>query len=147
MLKEQIEKDTIEALKNHDENRVSVLRMLKSAIKNQEIQKQTDLADEDVLSVLQNQIKSRRDSISMYEQGARPELAEKEKQEISILSEYLPEQLSEEETKNIIAKVISETGAQGMQDMGKVMSVLMPRIKGKADASLVSKIVKEELNK
>lgn len=147
MLTEKIEKDLIEAMKAHNETNVSVLRMLKSAIKNQEIQKQTELKDEDVMSVIQSQIKQRQDSIALYEQGQRTELAEKEKTEIGILIKYLPEQMSEEKIREIVKKAVIDSGASSIQEMGKVMGVLMPQVKGKADGSLVSKIVKEELGK
>lgn len=147
MLKEQIEQDLIASMKAKEEEKLSVLRMLKSAIKNSEIQKQKEMEDADILGVLQNQIKSRKDSIALYEQGGRGELAEKEKREIEILAKYLPEQMSEEEVRAIISKAITETQASSMQDMGKVMGKIMPEVKGKADSSLVSQIVKEELSK
>lgn len=144
-LKEKIEHDLIDSMKAHDENKLSVLRMLKSAIKNIEIAKQKDLEEADVLQVIQSQIKSRRDSIDLYNKGGRPELAEKEESEIKILIEYLPEQLGEEEIKAIVAKAVTELGAAGMQDMGKVMGKIMPEVRGKADSTLVSQIVKESL--
>ena len=90
---EQIEKDLVEAMKAHDEKILSVLRMLKSAVKNSEIQKKAELKDEDILGLIQGQIKQRQDSINLYEQGGRQELAEKEKQEIEVLKKYLPEQI------------------------------------------------------
>lgn len=147
MIKEKIENDLIEAMKSHEEMKVSVLRMLKSAIKNTEIQKQKELVDADVLGVLQSQIKSRRDSIALYEQGGRVELAAKEQAEIDFLIPYLPEQMSEGEIRNLVQKMMTETKASGMQDMGKVMGALMPEVKGKADPLLVSQIVKDELSK
>jgi len=147
MLKEKIEQDIIQAMKEHNENVLSVLRMLKSAIKNSEIQKKCEFKDEDILSVIQSQIKSRQDSISLYEQGNRQELAEKEKSEIEILKQYLPEQMSEGEIRAIVQKAISDLNAHGVQEMGQVMGKIMPQAKGKADGSLVSQIVKEELLK
>jgi len=146
MIKEKIDKDLITAMKAHDENIVTVLRMLKSAIKNIEIAKQKDLEDAEVMSVIQNQIKTRRDSIDLYVKGNRPELAESEKAEIEILTPYLPEQLSEEEIKTIVEKVIAETSASSMKDMGKVMGLAMAELKGKADSTLVSQIVKDTLS-
>jgi len=145
-LNEQIENDLIEAIKEKDENAVSTLRMLKSALHNKEIEIKKELEDTDIIAVVQSQIKSRNDSIKMYEQGGRQELAEKEKKEIDILKKYLPEQMSEEEIKNIVDKTISDTGASSMADMGKVMGTLMPQLKGKADPSLVSQIVKDSLS-
>ena len=147
MLKETIEQDLIEAMKSHTENVVSVLRMLKSAIHNAEIQKQKELADEDISGVIQSQIKQRNDSVDLYEKGNRQELAQKEKTEIEILKKYLPEQMDETQIREIVKKAISDTNAASIQDMGKVMGAIMPQVKGKADGSLVSKIVKEELSK
>lgn len=146
-LKEKIDQDLIEAMKAHQEEKLSVLRMLKTSIHNAEIQKKIDLADEDILGVIQGQIKSRQDSITMYEKGNRPELAAKEKSEIEILKAYLPEQMTEDEVRQIIQKAVSDTGASSIQDMGKVMAQIMPQVKGKADGAMVSLIVKEELSK
>ena len=146
MLKETIDKDLVEAMKSKDENTLLVLRGLKSSLKNKEIEKQKDLDDTDVMGVIQSQIKSRRDSVELYEKGGRAELADKEKKEIDILQKYLPEQMSEEEIRTIVKKAIEQTGATEIKDMGKVMGSVMPETKGKADGSLISKIVKEELS-
>jgi len=134
-------------MKAHDETKLLVLRGLKSAIKNSEIQKQQELTDSDCLGVIQSQIKTRNDSITMYNQGNRPELAAKEQAEIDILKTYLPEQMSEEEVKSLVLEAIKTSSATSMQDMGKVMGILMPQVKGKADPSLISAIVKTELSK
>ena len=99
------------------------------------------------MKLVSSEIKKRKDAIALYEQGKRPELAEREKKEIEILKKYLPEQLSEEEIKKIVAESIEKTGAKEMKDMGKVMADLNPKIKGKADGGEVSKIIKEILNK
>lgn len=147
MLKEQIEKDIVEAMKSQDETVVSTLRMLKSAVKNAEIQKQTEFKDEDILGVIQGQIKQRQDSVDLFTKGNRPELADKEKTEIEILKKYLPEQMDETQVRAIVQKAISDTNASAISDMGKVMGQIMPQVKGKADGSLVSAIVKEELSK
>jgi uncharacterized protein YqeY len=147
MIKEKIDKDIIEAMKAHNETALTVLRMLKSAIKNSEITKQKELEEADILGVIQSQIKSRKDSIELYKQGNREELAQKEQSEIDILAQYLPEQMSEAKIREIIANAIAATGAVNMQDMGKVMGKVMPEMKGKADSQLVSQIVKEELSK
>lgn len=146
MLKDDIDKDLIDAMKGKDENTLLVLRSLKSALKNKEIEKQKDLEDADVMGVIQSQIKSRRDSVDMYEKGGRAELAEKEKKEIEILQKYLPEQMSEAEVRELVKKAIADTGASEIKDMGKVMGSVMPQTKGKADGSLISRIVKEELS-
>lgn len=146
-LQEKIEQNLTNAMKEKDELKVSTLRMLKSALKNKEIEKKTALNDDETLQVIQSQIKSRQDSITLYQQGSRPELAEKEQKEIAILKEYLPEQLSEEEIRHKAKEAIQKTGAQEIKDMGKVMAVLMGELKGKADGSTISAIVKEELQK
>lgn len=146
-LKEQIENDSIRALKEKNETVLTVLRMLKSAIRNAEIAKQTEFNDGDIMSVIQSQIKQRQDSINLYEQGDRQELADKEKTEIEILQKYLPEQMTEAEIREIVNRALDETGAMEIKDMGKVMTKIMPQIKGRADGSLVSKIVKEELTR
>jgi uncharacterized protein YqeY len=146
-LKEKIDQDLILSMKAKEETKLSVLRMLKSAIRNSEIAKQKDLEDTDILGLVQSQIKSRRDSVELYKKGDRQDLAQAEEVEIEILNEYLPEQIGEAEIREIALKAIQETGATSVQDMGRVMGKIMPETKGKADSSLVSKIVKEELSK
>ena len=123
----------------------SALRMAISELKKEEIDKKIELEDEQVIQILQRMIKQRKDSYSQFSDAGRSELAEKEQKEIEILSEFLPEQLSEEELSSIVLEVIKETEAQGPQDMGKVMGSLKQRIQGNADMGLVSKIVKEKL--
>jgi len=144
-LQERIETDLISAMKQKDEVKLNVLRALKSAAKNSQIQKQKELEEADFIQLIQSQIKSRRDSVELYEKGGRPELAQKEMAEINILTEYLPEQMSADEVRVIVKKAIQESGAQGQQEMGKVMALVMPQLRGKADGSLISQIVKEEL--
>jgi hypothetical protein len=146
MLSEQINNDINSAMKSKEEDKLSVLRMLKAAIKNGEIQQKKEFEDNDILGVIQSQIKSRRDSIDMYKKGGRVELAEKEEKEIAILSAYLPEQMSEDEIRGVVKNAISKTDASQISDMGKVMGVVMPEVKGKADGATISKIVKEELS-
>lgn len=148
-LKEQIQNDLKDAMRAKDEQKLSIVRMLKSAIQYYEIQKGGagyTASDEDVIDVVGKEIKKRKESIALYEQGGRPELAEKEKKEIEVLQTYLPEQLSEDEIKKIVEEAINQTGASEMKDMGKVMSTLMPKIKGKADNSIVSTLVREKLS-
>lgn len=148
-LKEQIQNDLKDAMRAKDEQKLSIVRMLKSAIQYYEIQKGGagyTASDEDVVDVVGKEIKKRKESIELYEQGGRPELAEKEKKEIEVLQTYLPEQLSEDEIKKIVEEAINQTGASEMKDMGKVMSTLMPKIKGKADNSIVSTLVREKLS-
>lgn len=145
-LKEKIEQDLIGAMKSKDELRVSVLRMLKTAIKNAEIQKRAELGDDDIYALIGGQIKSRREAIELYKKGGREELAQKEEAEIKILQNYLPEQIGEEEIRRLVKNAITAVGAGEIKDMGKVMAKIMPEVKGKADGALVSQIVKEELS-
>ena len=133
------------SLKNRDKETTSALRMAISELKKEEIDKQIELEDEQVIQILQRMIKQRKDSYSQFSDAGRNELAEKEQKEIDILSEFLPEQLSEEELSSMVLEVIKEIGAEGPQDMGKVMGSLKQRIQGNADMGLVSKIVKENL--
>lgn len=149
MLKEKLIDDLKAAMLAKDEQKLSVVRMLKSAIQYYEINKGGagyEATDEDVIEVVGREIKKRRESIELYEKGGRQELADKEKAEMEILQGYLPEQLSEEEIRNLVEEALSATGATEMKDMGKVMGILMPKIKGKADNSMVSSLVREKLS-
>jgi len=151
-LKEKIQKDYKEAFKSGDKTKISVLKMLQSEIHNAEISKRAksgkeeSLSDAEVLDVLTREVKKRRDAISLYERGGRTELAEAERNEIGVLKSYLPEEISEEELKKLVGDAIEKSGAKSVKEMGRVMAILMPQIKGRADNSLVSKIVKESLN-
>ncbi len=148
-LLQQIDQDLAEAMKSKDEIRVSTLRMVKSAIHNWQIAnraQQKEPQDSDVVGVIQKEVKSRQDSIAMYQQGGREELASKEKGEIEILKKYLPAPVSEEEIRVKVKKTIAKVGASGPQDMGKVMGPIMAELKGQADGATVSRIVKEELS-
>ncbi len=149
MLQEKLQEDLKAAMIAHDEQKLSVIRMLKSAIQYFEIQKGGagySATDEEILDVISKEVKKRREAIDLYEKGGRPELAEKEKQEMKILQSYLPEQMSEDEVRKLVSEAIDQTGASSIQEMGKVMGVLMPKVKGKADSSLVSGFVRERLN-
>src|SRR3989339_37737 len=160
-LKEKINQDFKEAFKAKEELKVSVLRMLNSAIKNKEMDKRTKLVkagtsdeailvkesqllDEETLEAIGTEAKRRKDSIKQFQDGNRPEMAAQEEAELKILSAYLPKQMGEEEIRKIVQESIKESGATGAQEIGKVMKALMPRVKGKADGNLVNKIVKEE---
>ena len=134
------------SMKNREKETTSTLRMAISELKKEEIDKRIDLEDEQVIQILQRMIKQRKDSYSQFLDAGRNELAEKEQNEINILSDFLPEQLSKEELNLIVTEVIKETAASGPQDMGKVMGSLKQRIQGNADMGLVSKIVKENLS-
>ncbi|MSU54890.1 MAG: GatB/YqeY domain-containing protein [Candidatus Staskawiczbacteria bacterium] len=153
-LKQQLQANTIEAMKQKNQELVDVLRMTTSAIQLKEKEQsyktkeaQKDLEDDQVISVLSSEIKKRKDAIALYEQGGRPELADKEKSEIAMLQAYLPEQLSQDELKKLITGSIAKTGATEVKDMGKIMADIMPQVKGKADNSEISKIIKELLSK
>ncbi|MDO8269700.1 MAG: GatB/YqeY domain-containing protein [Candidatus Levybacteria bacterium] len=148
MLKDNIQEDLKQAMLSKEEEKLSTIRMLKSALQYFEIQKGGagySATDEDVIEVVGREIKKRRESIEMFEKGGRQELADKEKRELVTLEKYLPEQLSEEEIRTLVDEAISQTGATSIQDMGKVMGSLMPKTKGKADGQLVSSIVREKL--
>ncbi len=148
MLTEKIQDDLKQSMLARDELKTSTLRMLKSAIGYFEIQKGRagyEATDEDVLQVIQKEVKQRKDSIEQYTAGGRPELAEKENKELQILQSYLPEQMSEDEVKGIVENAVKQAGASSIQDMGKVMGIIMPQVKGKADGTLVSKLVRESL--
>lgn len=146
-LQENIDSDIVSSMKSKDEETVSVLRMLKSAIHNFQIASKKEPQDADIVGVIQEQIKSRKDSIGLYRKGNRQELADKEQKEIEILSKYLPEQMSEDDISAVVKKAVAETDATSIQDMGKVMGKVMPELKGKADGSMVSEVVKSELSK
>lgn len=149
MTKQELQEELKQSMLKKEEVKTSVLRMLLSAITYFEIQKGGagyQATPEDVLSVLEKQIKQRRESIELYKQGGRQDLAQKEEKELEILKTYLPEQMSEEDIHALIKQTIDETEAKSIQDMGKVMKALMAKLKGKADASLVSNIVRQKLS-
>jgi len=149
-LKEQILEDLKTAMKAKDKDRLQVLRSLKAKLQEKEIAERKDgeaiLSEEQAISVLMKAAKQRKESITQFEEGGRQDLADKEKVELAIIENYLPKMLSEEEVREVVSKKISELGASGPQDMGKVMGPIMGMLKGKADGGLVSKVVKEELS-
>lgn len=137
--------DLKEALKASDERKISVLRMVKAAVKNRQIEKGEELTDDEIVSVLATMVKQGRESIEQFTKGGRTDLAKKEEVEVSILQAYMPSQLSNDEIDKIILDAIKEASAEGPQDMGKVMRVLMPRVKGAADGRYVNQRVKDML--
>lgn len=148
MLKQQLQDELKQSMLAKESEKTSVLRLLLSAIGYFEIQKGGagyEASDEDVMTVIEKEAKQRRDSIEQFEKGGRQDLADKEKKELEMLQKYLPEQLSEDEIRNLVKEAIQTTGASTPQDMGKVMGALLPKTKGKADGALVSKVVREEL--
>ena len=142
----QINEDLKNALKAGDSIKLSTLRMVKTALKNKEIELGHELSDDEAVVVIQKEAKQRRDAEREFIIGNRVELADKEANEAKLLTEYLPKQLSEDEVLKIINDTIAETGISVITDMGKLMSVLMPKIQGKADGSMVSRLVKEKLS-
>ncbi|MBI4096429.1 MAG: GatB/YqeY domain-containing protein [Candidatus Levybacteria bacterium] len=148
MLKQKLQGELKESMLARDVLRTSVLRMLLSALNYYEIQKGGagyEATDEDVLSVIAKEAKQRKDSIEEFKKANRPELVDKETKELEMLQAYLPQQMGENEIREIVKQTIRETGATTAAEMGKVMGTLMPKIKGKADGGLVSKIVRESL--
>lgn len=149
-IKEKIMDDLKQAMKDKDQDRLRVLRSLKSKLLEREISERKEgeasLSDEQAVEVLMKAAKQRKESIEQFEKGARADLAESEKEELKVINSYLPEMLSEDEIRDIARDKIDELGAEDMSDMGQVMGVMMQDLKGKAEGSLVSKVVKEELS-
>ena len=145
-LKSLIKTQVTTSMKDGDKFRTTVLRMILADIQKIEIEEKSDLDELQITSILEKMIKQRNDAIAQFEEAKRQELADKEKQEIEIIREFLPEQMSEEEISELVSKIISEVGAQDMRDMGKVMGSLKPLIAGKADAGFVSQLVKKALS-
>lgn len=163
MLKDKIQADLKKALKESKKITVSTLRMFLSAVSNretekrtkawrekpdlssQELEKESQLTEEEIMGVISSEIKKRKEAVLGFAKGQREDLAKKEKAEMEILQKYLPEQLPEEEIRKLVQEVIKKIGAKEIKDMGRVMAELMLRVKGRADGSLVSKIVKEIL--
>ncbi len=147
-LKAQVQEDMKAAMKAGADGRLrlSTLRLLLSEIKNAEIAKGEELADEDIVSLLQREIKRRNEAAEQYQKGGRADLTDKERAEAEILEGYLPQQLSDDELKGIVSQVIADVGAEGPGQTGAVMGTVMPRVKGKADGKRVSSIVQELLS-
>ena len=144
-LKDQILADMKSAMRDKDSARLESIRMLRAAIQRKEVDDQVELGDDDVLAIVQKQIKQSQDAIAQFTQGERADLADKEQVHVDNLKAYLPEQLSDAEITDLIADAISETGAESMKDMGKVMGLLKPRLQGRADMGQVSGLIKAKL--
>jgi uncharacterized protein YqeY len=142
---DKINADIITAMKAKDEASLSALRMLKSAIKYKEVDLKRDATDEDVIDVLAKQAKQRKESIEGFEKGNRPEAAASEKTELALIEKYLPAALGDAELAQLIEEAIKTSGAAGPKDMGKVMAILTPKIKGRADMGKVSGLIKGKL--
>ncbi len=144
-LSEKLSDDFKTALKSGDKNKVSILRIIKAAVKNREIEKGSALTDEEICAIFKSFVKRANESIEQFSKAGRTELAEKEKQEVAIMQSYLPQQLDADEIRNLIKKAIKEVEAAGLKDMGKVMKAVMLKTKGQADGKLVNNLVKEIL--
>ena len=146
-MRNKILEDLVAAMKSQDKETLSVLRMVKGAVQLEEINLKHELNDDEMITVLSRQIKTRKESIEEFKKGNRQDLIDKTQQEIDILSKYMPKQLSQEEIEKVINDAFNKVNPQGPSDMGKIMGIVSPLLKGKADMSLVSKIIKEKLNK
>lgn len=145
-LSEQIQKDMIAAMKARDEERLSTLRMMKSAVKNREIEKRAPLDDKEVLAVLSTMIKQRKDSVEQFTKGNRPELAAKEEKEIVLIETYMPKSVGEDQIVATVKATIAEMGSPTMKDMGTVMKAVMAKFADvRVDGKVVSETVKREL--
>ncbi len=145
-LLDRLTADMKSAMKNKDKQKLSVIRMVKSSLQNEQIKLGRELTDDDSLTVLNRELKQRKDSLHEFEQANREDLASKLRDEIVILDDYMPEQLSEEEVSAIVKETIDEVGASTKADMGKVMGAVMPKVKGKADGGLVNRLVQQHLS-
>ncbi|MGG6309871.1 GatB/YqeY domain-containing protein [Paenibacillus macerans] len=144
-LSERLNEDMKQAMKSQDKFKLSTIRMVRATMKNLEIDLKRTLDDNEVLDILSREIKQRKDALQEFEKAGRDDLAAQVKAEAEILTEYLPEQLSEEEIKVIVQQTIQETGASSKAEIGKVMSALMPKVKGRADGKLVNQTVQQLL--
>jgi len=142
---EQLTADMKAAMKARETERLGTIRMLRSSLKNEQINLGRELTDDDVVGVLSSEAKKRREAAEAYREGGRDELADKEEAELAVIEEYLPKQLSDDEIAELVDEVMAETGAETKGDMGKVMGSIMPRVKGKADGNKVREIVMSKL--
>ena len=146
-LEERIQKDLVSAMKNRQENALAALRSIKTAIQNEKTNgTYHELTDADIVGLIQKLIKQRKESMDIYSQADRDELADKEQKEMFVLMEYVPKQLTEEEVEVKVKEIIAETGASSMKDMGKVMGLATQRMKGLAEGKTISQIVKRLLS-
>jgi len=146
-LLDQLNQDMKEAMKSKDKDRLSVIRMVKASLQNEAIKLgEKSLSEDEELTVLTREYKQRKDSLQEFKTAGRDDLVQNLEQEIAILQSYMPEQLSEDEITDIVLSSIKEVQATSKKDMGKVMSNVMPKVKGKADGSLINKIVQQHLN-
>lgn len=144
-LKAQISEDMKSAMRAKDSARLGTIRLLQAAIKQREVDERIELDDSNVIAVIEKMLKQRRDSIAAYESANRHDLADVEKFEVTVLQTYLPQQLTEDEIKVILEKVVVDTGAAGIKDMGKVMAEIKPLVAGRADMGKISGLIKTRL--
>lgn len=144
-LKAKITEDMKAAMRARDAERLSALRLILAAIKQVEVDERKDLSDPEIVSVIEKMMKQRRDSITQFQAAGRKDLADKENFELGLLSSYLPQQLSDEEIASEVARIVAQTGAKGVSDMGKVMGLLKSKLAGRADMAKVSALVKTKL--
>lgn len=144
-LKAQISEDMKSAMRAKETERLATIRLLQAAIKQREVDERIELQDADVIAVIEKMLKQRRDSIEAYDKAGRDDLSAVEKAEVTVLQTYLPAQMSDDEIAEMLDKVIAETGAASMKDMGKVMGVLKPLVAGKADMGKLSGLIKAKL--
>ncbi|MCS7286174.1 MAG: GatB/YqeY domain-containing protein [Anaerolineae bacterium] len=144
-LKEKIDQELKEAMRSKDERKLAALRMLKTAIRRAEVDKMRELTEDEIIAVIADEARKRREAIEEFSRGGREDLALQEKEELAVLEAYLPRPLSREEIMEMARQAIEEVGATSPRQLGQVMKVLMPRVRGRADGSLVSQIVQELL--
>jgi uncharacterized protein len=145
-LLERLNSDIKQAMKNKEKDKLSVIRMIKASIQNEALKTGKEISEEEELTVLSREVKQRKDSLHEFDKAGREDLVEKIRTELQYVELYMPKQLSEEEVSEIVKQAISETGASSKAEMGKVMAVIMPKVKGKADGSLVNKLVQQHLS-
>lgn len=145
MISDTIQSQIQRAMKAHDETRVSTLKLLSSALSYEKINLMHDLTEAEEMSVVQREVKKRKDAIALYEQGGAPEKAEKEQAEIEILKEFLPEEMSDEELQSFVETAVLETGATEVKDMGRVIALVKERSQGRAEGAKIAQLVKEKL--
>ena len=145
-LKDKLMEDLKSSMKNKDTIRKNTITMVRSSIKQIEVDKRLELADEEVLDIISKQVKEKRSAIEEFKKGSRDDLVNQTENEIEILLEYLPKQLSEEEVEEIVKETINEINATSMKDIGMIMKAVMPKIKGRSDGNVVNKVVKKILN-
>ncbi|MCI1975463.1 MAG: GatB/YqeY domain-containing protein [Limosilactobacillus sp.] len=146
-LLQDLTSDMVSAMKSRDKETLGVVRMLKAAVQNEQIEQGHDLTPDEEVAVMAREYKQRKESLEEFKQAGRQDLVEKTEAEMKIVENYMPKQLSADDVKKIVADTIEQVGASSMKDFGKVMGAVMPKVKGKADGKLVNQTVKSELNK